>query len=250
MIDFSTTLFRCSSIGHIMTEPKNKSDKEAGNLSESAKTHLIDIFVSKKYNRQTDIQNKYVQKGLLVEEDSITLYSRVKKKYFRKNKERISNKFITGEPDLYEGPAILQAELVIDTKSAWDIFTFFRNRTKPLSSDYYWQCQGYMALTGAKKAIVAFCLVNTPEILINDEKRRLMYKMGAATDENEDFIQACEELDRLMKYDDIPMHERIIEFEIERNDQDIEDCYKKIAKCRKYLNELELSFNPELREAV
>lgn len=250
MIDFSTTLFRCSSLGHIMTEPKNKADKDAGNLSESAKTHLIDIFVSKKYNRQTDIQNKYIQKGLLVEEDSITLYSRVKRKFFKKNKDRISNAFITGEPDLYEGPAILNAELIIDTKSAWDIFTFFRNKTKTLSSDYYWQCQGYMALTGAQKAIVAFCLVNTPEILINDEKRKLMYKMGAATDENEDFIQACEELDHLMKYDDIPMHERVIEFHVERCDEDVAAAYKKIAKCRTYLNELELSFKPELSEAV
>lgn len=250
MIDFSNTLFRCSSLGHIMTEPKSKADKEAGNLSESAKTHLIDIFVSTKYNRQSDVQSKYIQKGLMVEEDSITLYSRLKKKYFRKNKERLSNRFITGEPDLYEGPNIYEADVIIDTKSAWDIFTFFRNKTKSLSSDYYWQMQGYMGLTGARKAIVAFCLVNTPEILIGDEKRRLMYKMGVATDENEDFIQACGELDRLMKYDDIPMHERVIEFEVERCEEDIQAAYKKIAKCRQYLNELELSFNPVLSEAV
>lgn len=250
MIDFSQTLFRCSSLGHIMTEPKSKSDKDAGNLSESAKAHLVDIFVSKKYNRQTDIQNKYIQKGLMVEEDSITLYSRVKKKFFKKNKERISNPFITGEPDLFEGPAVVNAELIIDTKSSWDIFTFFRTKTKPVDNMYYWQGQGYMALTGASKFIVAFCLVNTPEILINDEKRRLMYKMGLATDENDDFIQACEELERLMKYDDIPMQERVIEFVIDRNEEDIQAAYKKIAKCRQYLNDLELSFNPQLSEAV
>lgn len=250
MIDFSQTLFRCSSLGHIMTEPKSKADKDAGNLSESAKTHVVDIFVSTKYNRQTDIQNKYVQKGLMVEEDSITLYSRVKKKFFKKNKERLSNSFITGEPDLFEGLTIREADVIIDAKSSWDIFTFFRTRTKPVNTDYYWQGQGYMALTGAKKFVLAYCLVDTPEILINDEKRRLMYKMGLATDENDDFIQACEELDRLMTYGDIPIHERVIEYVIERNEEDIQAAYKKISKCRQYLNDLELSFNPQLSEAV
>lgn len=250
MIDFSNTLFRCSSLGHIMTEPKSKADKDAGNLSETAKTHLIDIFVSKKYNRQNNIQNKYIQKGLMVEEDSITLYSRVKKQFFKKNKERISNEFITGEPDLYEGTNILKADVIIDAKSSWDIFTFFRTKTKPVNSDYYWQGQGYMALTGAKKFILAYCLVNTPGILINDEKRRLLYKMGVATEENEDFIQACEELERLMKYDDIPMQERVIEFEIERNEDDIQAACANVIKCRKYLNELEQSFSPVLKEAV
>lgn len=244
MIDFSKTLFRCSSLGHIMTPPKNKADKDAGNLSESAKTHLVDIFVSTKYNRQTDIQNRYVQKGLMVEEDSITLYSRVKKRYFKKNISHLNNDFIKGTPDLYTGTDIHHAETITDIKSSWDIYTFFRTRTKSINDDYYWQLQGYMALSGAKTSTLAYCLVNTPEVIINDEKRRLMYKMGVATDENGDFLQACEELDRLMRYDDIPMNERVIEFEIKRNDADIELLYKKVNKCREYLNTLETTFNP------
>lgn len=245
-MDFSQTLFRCSSIGHLLTEPKSKKDKDAGNLSESAKTHCVDIFVSRKYNRQTDIQNRYVQKGLMVEEDSITLYSRYKKTFFKKNVQQLANDFIQGTPDLFTGPEIGKAERIIDVKSSWDIFTFFRTQTKAINSDYYWQLQGYMALTGAKTATLAYCLVDTPLILIEDEKRKLMYKMGAATSENKDFQEACEELEQLMTYGDIPLQEKVIEFQIDRCDEDIELMYDKVKRARIYLDELESKFNPKM----
>ena len=238
-MDFSKTLFRCSSIGHLMVEPKSKADKDAGNLSEGAKTHLIDVYVSTKYGRQTDIQNRYVNKGLMVEEDSITLYSRLKKTFFLKNEEHLKNAFIKGTPDLFTGKDIHHAEAIIDVKSSWDIFTFFRTHTKDVNSLYWWQLQGYMALTGAASANLAYCLINTPEMLVNDEKRKLMYKMGCATSESDDFIRACEELEKAMIYDDIPLHERLIEFQIERDEAAIQSIYKKVQKGREYLNLLE-----------
>jgi hypothetical protein len=222
-----------------MTDPKTKADKDAGNLSESCKTHLIDVYISNKYGRNTDIQNKYVQKGLMAEEDSITLYSRVKKTYFKKNEEHLSNEWIKGTPDIYKGTEIRKADKIIDTKTSWDIFTFLRNKAKPLDKGYYWQGQGYMDLTGAKEMEVAFCLVNTPEILLNDEKRKLMWKMGVATDQNDLYLEACEELERLALYDDIPMSERLISFEFTRNDEDIEMMHRRVERARIFLSEFD-----------
>jgi len=242
---FTNTLFRCSSLGYLMTEPKEKADKEAGNLSGGAKTHLIDIYVSNKYGRQTEIQSRYITKGLMVEEDAITLYSRVKKSFFKKNEEHLRNEFIKGTPDLFVGENIQSAKRIIDTKSSWDLFTFFRVLSKELNNLYYWQMQGYMALTGAKSASVAYCLVNTPLILIEDEKRKLLYKMGVATSEDAIYKEACEELERSMIYDDIPITERLIEFEVERNDSDIEALYAKIQKARQWLNEFDAKNSPD-----
>jgi hypothetical protein len=244
MMDFSTILFRCSSVGHLMTEPKTKAAKEAGELSESAKTHLIDIYVSNKYRRQTDVQSKYISKGLLVEEDSITLYSRMKKRFFKKNEDGLSNDFLKGTPDLYEGTSINSATHIIDVKSSWDIYTFHRVLTKGINDIYYWQLQGYMALTGAKKATLAYCLIDTPPSLIEDEKRRLMYKMGSISTEDPAYQEACTELDRLMIYEDIPIRERVIETEISRKDEDISAMYAKIQKGRQWLNEFEKSRFP------
>lgn len=239
-MNFSNTLFRCSSLGHIMTEPRSKSET----LSETCKTHLIDIYVANKYNRQSGIFNRYIEKGLMVEEDSITLYSRVKKSFFKKNENHLHNDFIKGTPDLFTGLEIYSADTVIDLKSSWDIYTFFRVHAQPLNKMYYWQLQGYMALTGATNAKLAYCLVNTPETLITDEKRKLLYRMNVVTEENKDFQQACKELDESMKYDDILLNERVIEFEIARNDQDIEKLYKRVQQCREYLSELSKTLNP------
>lgn len=239
-MDFRNTLFRCSSLGYIMTDPKSKSEI----LSETTKTHLIDVFVQNKYGRKTDISNKYIEKGLQVEEDSITLYSRVKKTFFKKNEEHLSNEFIKGTPDLYKGLEIRAADEIIDIKSSWDIYTFFRVHTKPIDKGYYWQLLGYMALTGATSAKLAYCLVNTPELMILEEERKLFYRMNAGTTENEDYMRACEELRHAMQYDDIPMQERVIEFTIERNQADIDRLYERVKVCREYLNELNSRLSP------
>lgn len=235
MIDFSTLLFRCSSLGYIMTDPRNKNEQ----LSETCKTHLIDVYVRHKYGRQSDISNRYTEKGMMVEEDSITLYTRVKKKLFVKNEQHLSNTFIKGTPDLFTGPSLDKAQEIIDIKSSWDIFSFFRVHTQLLNKHYYWQLQGYMALTGASTSTLAYCLVNTPATTIMDEKRKLFYKMNVATDENDLYKEACTELEKAMIYDDIPIKERVIEISVERNDMDIEHIYKRVEDCRCYLSELQ-----------
>lgn len=221
---------RCSSIGYIMTDPRLKSET----LSETCKNHLVDLFVADKYNRHTDTFNKYVEKGLAVEEDSITLYSRVKKKFFKKNDQRLTNKYINGEPDLFEGIEIKEAESIIDIKSSWDLYTFMRTKFASVNKHYWWQLQGYMALTGAKRSVLAYCLTNTPAQMIFDEQRKLMWRMGIATSENEEYQKACAELERNMTYDDIPLKDRVHEIEIPRDDESIEKIYKKIEDCREY----------------
>ena len=67
--------FRCSSLGALMTEARNKS----GQLSETCKSELIKVFIAEKYGRTKNIQSKYLEKGIAQEEDSITLYSKFKK---------------------------------------------------------------------------------------------------------------------------------------------------------------------------
>lgn len=239
-MNFDTVKFRCSSISYLMTDPKSKAAKEAGELSETAKTHCVDVYVSAKYGRQTDISNRYVEKGLMVEEDGITLFSRINKTFYKKNKDLVQNPFLKGTPDLYTGKDILAAETIIDIKCSWDLFTFSRVRAKEVNDNYWWQLQGYMALTGAKSATLAYCLINTPEVLINDEKRKLLWKMGVVSEENESYQEACEELERSMIFDDIPMHERLIEFKIERDDVAIELMYERVKRARNFLQAFDL----------
>lgn len=226
---------RASRIGAIMTEPRSKSQT----LSETCKTYLNELFISVKYGRKKDIENEYITKGLLVEEDSLTLYSRHKKFFYKKNADTIENDFICGTPDIILSEKIgdvFLPSVIIDIKSSWSIFTFF-NEASDLNKTYYWQLQSYMALTGASNAILAYCLVNTPDVLINDQKRRLQWKMGVIDDTDKTYQQACDEIDRLSIYDDIPMSERVIEIPIARDDEAIERIYQRVKDCRAWMNE-------------
>lgn len=230
MVNPDKILFRASGNGKIMTEPRSKSEP----LSETAKQACIDAFILAEYDRQRDITNKYVKKGLQVEEDSITLYSRLTKIFFKKNEEHLKNDFIQGTPDTFIGESIQKAEVIIDAKSSWDIFTFFKAKFSPLNKDYYWQGQSYMALTGAKEFRLAYCLIDTPEALINDEKRKFMWQ-ACIGDENEVTEEVFALIEKNMLFSDIPMEDRMHEVVIQRNDDDIQKLYNRVIECRYWI---------------
>ncbi len=211
-------------------------------LSEGAKTHLTDIWISETKRRKADINNKFIEKGLAVEEDAITLYSRIKKQFFKKNETHLFNAFIKGTPDIFTGETIGSAIRIHDVKSSWSANTFYRTFIKKINELYYWQGVGYMWLTGALFFDLAYCLVNTPEPLIEAEKRSLWYKLGQPSDDNENWINAQAAIERNMRFDDIPMRERMLEYTIERNEADIELLTKKITAAREYLNWLDAEF--------
>lgn len=245
-MDWSKILIRCSSLGDLMTEPKAKADKDAGELSQTAKTHLKSIYIRERYNRKKDVLTKQMEKGLLVEEESITLLSRVWKKMLYKNEERLNNEFLTGLPDIFEGESINNAQSITDIKSSYDLFTFISKIGNPLDKDYYYQLQGYMALSGAKQAYIAYCLVNTPEHIIAGEKYRLFKTMNCISEESPEYLKEAAEIEKNMIFDDIPKEEKVLIFAVQRDDDVIKDIYKKVIKARLYLSYLEqthLNFN-------
>lgn len=245
-MDYSKFLFRASAIGLLMTEPKTKAAKEAGELSETTKTYLKQVHRELRYNRKKEFSNKYIEKGLKAEEDAITLYCRIKKRFFKKNDIRLNNEFVTGEPDLFTGASIYDAETTIDTKASWDVFTF-PYPDDELKSIYEWQGHTYMWLTGAKKHTVAYCLIDTPENIIESEKRQLFYKMNAGVEENPEYIQACEEVDKSLRFGDIPMSERLMEFEVPRDKVAIHAITQKVIRAREYLTHLDTLYYPTIQ---
>lgn len=223
MIDTKEILFNCSSLGHLMTDPKAKSET----LSETTKTHLIDVFIRYKYNRKELITSKYMEKGLMVEEDSMTLYSRFRKQFYVKNDKLLKDDFIKGIPD------IITEKTIIDLKSCWDIFTFFRTKQKPIDKMYYWQLQGYMSLTGKENARLVYCLISTPQELIEDEIRKLQYKHLSEAD----YLKAKNQIEFNSIFDDIPDNEKVFEIEVIRNNDDIERLQNRIIECRQFIDE-------------
>lgn len=221
---FENQLFRCSALGKLMT-----NDRSGKNMGETAKTYLKELFLEIKFGIKKDVTSKYISKGLMAEESAIALYSFIKNGFYTKNDEWFKNDFISGTPD------IIEKDFLVDIKTSWDASTFpFFDAELP-NKAYYYQVQGYMWLTGLNKASVSYCLVDTPDQLIEDEKRRLAWKMGLIDDINQDYLDACLDIDKNHTFGQFPKEMRIKEFTIERDEDVINAIKSRCIEARMFL---------------
>lgn len=224
-------LFRCSSLGRLVAEPK----EPANLLSDGTKKYLDELYADKQFGIKKSFSNLYMQKGNAQEDLSITLYSRIKKRFYMKNEQYFENEFCCGTPDILDEDA--NEEIVVDIKSSWDKETFKTvKEKKSIALGYLWQLRGYMALTNRKKAILAYCLVDTPPELIEKEK----YYLGKEADSpygSEKYYKGCDEIDRRHSLTEFSLAERVHEITIYQDNTKIDELYKRITLCRKYLNQ-------------
>lgn len=213
---------RCSAIGKIMTDPQKKTDK----LSKTCTAYLKEWHLFDKYGISTEITSKYLEKGIACESESITLIGIIDDAIYHKNEDFFANDFITGTPDI-----ITESE-VIDVKTSWSIKTFPFYESE-YEKNYYWQLQGYMALTGKKSARLVFCLINTPDHLINDEIRKFCWNNNVIDIDPE----LEEEIRASFTYDSIPLESRIKIFTINRNEEAIDSIYERVKECRDFINQ-------------
>lgn len=217
---------RCSAIGRIMTSPRSKGEV----LSQTTKSYIKELVLEHKYGIRKEINSRYLDKGNMVENESIELTERVLDlDLIVKNESYFENDFICGTPD------IIMGDTIIDVKSSWSAhtFPFFLDEELP-NKDYYYQVQGYMALTGATKGMVVYCLINTPEEIVLDEIRRTSWSRHEldVTEETEAEVRQQHE------FNHIPEVNRVKAYYIERDEDVIQAIYDRVNECKIYYNRL------------
>lgn len=247
-MDWSKIKIRCSAIGALMTEPKDVAAKKNGDLSKTAKSYLLECYIKSRYDREKRILTKAMQKGIVQEPEGIKMLGEFYQLPLEKNEKEFQNDYLTGHPDILN--TFLYDWLHIhDTKLSEDIWTFMPNILDEIDAQHNGQLQGYMALTGAKTAEIDYILADASETAINDEKRRLLFSMGVATELDENYVEAAAEAEINMIYPDIPLPEKILVFPVERDDEYIERVYRKVEKAREFLQwfeEKHKNFNKKL----
>jgi len=225
---------RCHKLGLLMTEPKLKADKDAGNLSETAKSYLRDIWLQEKYGyKEPSTPSIEMLKGLMCEADSMSLVQDTLGGTFRtKNLETFKQEGLAGTPDI-----ILQ-DCVEDIKTSWSLRTFYE--VDGNNSVYFWQSVGYMMLTGIKSYRLIYCLVPTPEELIQREIDKLSYAYGRnSLDPN--YQKAVEQIkhnnDLITK---LPNEKRIKVFNFALTEADTEKVNAKLKKAQEFYNQISL----------
>ena len=216
---------RCSAIGKIMTNARSKSEV----LSKTCKSYLQELAIEEMYGIKKEFSSRYTDKGIAVERNSIDLIQLVSDFGFMyKNEEHFENDFLTGTPDVNTD------NILLDVKSSYDATTFPWFEEEIPNKDYYYQLQGYMALCNKRKSVLAYCLVNTPFQIVEDEVRRAHWK--------EHLIDESEELradvEARHNFDHIPPEKRIKTFEVRYDKEVIKAIYERIKECRKYYETL------------
>lgn len=188
-----TFLIRCSSLSSIMPDPKEyprgsmNTDELAALKTVSAKrtpeqVAMLDAVMARTLSEgakeqihkmvkrhlfdysEPELGSKEVRKGIMQEGVAIDLLSAVTGELYTKNTERLSNDYLTGEPDL------IADDHGNDTKCPWSWEQFPLTsavaRKYAIASGYEWQNRGYMLLTGLPKWATSYCMVDTPSELM------------------------------------------------------------------------------------
>ena len=193
---------RASSSGKLMTKPRSKSEV----LSKTTKSYLEEWTKEQIYGVRKNIQSKYLTKGNEVEDDAINYASAEKGWLFAdKNEEYFEDEYFCGTPD------VILEDKIIDIKSSWDCFSFPLFYNGIPNKDYYYQLQTYMHLTGKRKAQLVYVLMNTPEELTFEESH---------------------------DYTEINSKYRIKTFDIEYDEEVMQEMKLKVEQSREYIEQL------------
>lgn len=218
-----------------LTELIKKRDNPQ--LMEGSKTFVEKWLWENMRQRKMEINNKYLAKGLIVEDESIDIAERgLGWNFAMKNEKHFDeDKFFTGTPDLFV--TVGKQEIVTDIKSSWDenTFKFF---DPAYNRSYYFQLQIYMYLTGIRDAQLVYVLTNTPVHLIKKEAINYCYTFGYQIpdiiEDSEIYAQFLEK----MTFDDLPDSMRIKRHSFTYDGNVIDKLVETIKACRVYKNEL------------
>jgi len=190
---------RASASGKIMTNARSKSEL----LSETTKTYVKEWLIEKIYGIRKEIKSKYLTKGLKLEDTAIDkAIEWLDLPFTLKNEKFFEDDFFCGTPDL------IVDNVVYDIKCSWDAFTFPLFENEIPNKDYFYQLQVYMHLTGCRKAVLTYVLLNTPEELTYEDKHN---------------------------YDNMDKKYRIKTFEIDYSEEVIADLQQRVTNIREYL---------------
>lgn len=203
--------------------------KDNVHLSETCKSEVVAWMKEQLYGNYHQFSSKYTAKGVLCEDESIQFAA----KYYgwvmvKKNTERKTNEFITGECD------VVLNKSIVDIKNCWSDKTFPLMDTDIPVDGYGWQGLGYLDLWKKPDFQLTYTLMDAPELLVDQEARRKQYELGL--DELE--FELWEEVKRMMTFSHLHDDLRIKSFYVSMDRDLIESAYSRVEYIRKWIEQI------------
>ena len=229
-------------------------------LSDGAKKYLKELHSDEVWGRTKEIESKYLDKGIIAEEQGISLYTEYSGRLYVKNKTRKENEYFSGECDINNS-----SEYIDDIKCSWDFDTFPAVEDKVTNTDYIWQGNAYCDLYGKERFRIVYCLVDTPFELIESELVRLHYKHnlfdgnGSIMEDRIPFVveklkkhlfsekslkEFCQQSPNVQfewfedNFIPMPVWARVKIFEFEKDEKKLDQAREMVVLARQYMNNL------------
>jgi len=202
---------------------------------------LKDIYTKEKWGKEIiNIAKDYVPallNGTLSESKSLQVISDMDGVKYKCHKALIKNRYLKGILDCYSGTSIKKIDKVIDIKTAASMQSLLSLvRDEETKSKYYWQIMGYLAITGAEEGEVCHCLVSYSERIITDEINKFLFRAKNLGFNGEYIDAQIQRIKFNLTFDEIPIEQRVVRFNVVRDEQAIKSIYGKVKFCRKWLN--------------
>ena len=197
----------------------SKRDSEP-ELPKGAKTYIEGLVDQYVYKYEDPIDNKYVRKGLAVEDNddedinksAIKVASRVIKIVddYVKSSSYLSKGHFHGHPDIEDE----DENMIVDIKSSWSKKTFPKRPEDGHDSTYQWQGKLYCYMKGWTKFRLCYVLMTTPEDLVPDNESGTLHYVN-----------------------DLPLNLRVTYLDYELTKKDIEKIERREKAAVKYAEE-------------
>ncbi len=206
--------------------------KDHPELPQGAKAYCEKWIKEVLYNRRKNFKNKYLDKGIACEEDSIKFAA----KYYGwgevfKNDEWFEDEWFEGTPDIL----LDLFKEVIDMKNSYDAFSFPLFETEIPTEGYDTQLQVYCHLIDYDQATLCYALMDAPLDIMKQEMRKLSWEQG-----QQGFIstELYEQVKREMTYSNLPDDLRLVKFTVVRKPEIIELLKERVIMCREYIEKV------------
>jgi hypothetical protein len=139
--------FSASQFYRLMTEPKLKADKEAGNLSAGAMTYVLECVAERLtgLRAKEEFTSRFTTHGEEMEPIAKTVYSTVFGVHVVDSQYIPRDDYSGGSPD-----GLVDADGLVEIKCPYTITSHLEHYLIDLKEkpEYYWQCLGYLLITG------------------------------------------------------------------------------------------------------
>ena len=228
-----------------------KNEGKIEGVSTGGVSKLKDIYIKEKWHKEiVNGAKDYVPavlNGTLSEDKSLALISELDGITYKKHKSLIKNRYLKGILDCYLGKSLKKIEKVTDIKTAASMQSLLSLiKDEETTSKYYWQIMGYLAITGANEGEICHCLVSYSDRIINDEINKFLHRTKNLGFDGEYIDAQIHRIKFNMTFDEIPIEQRVVRFNVQRDEDAIKNIYEKVKFCRKWLNnfdELHRSMN-------